>query len=205
MAESPKSDSDKSESEPTIRVVDRRWWARGDAADADPAASARKPTYVEELEQQLAEKSADLQNVLAEHRRVLDEFEQVKVRMRRDAGRDIERAKRAVITELLDVMDNLDRAIASAREIPAAGAPDTLVAGVELVRQQFLAKLEAFGVRRVATLGQTFDASRHEAVSLAPVPNPADDGVVVAVIKDGYAIGDEILRPASVVVGKHHG
>src|SRR5437867_867940 len=114
MAESPKSDSDKSESEPAVRVVDRRWWARGDAADADPPASARKPTFVEALEQQLAEKSADLQNVLAEHRRVLDEFEQVKVRMRRDAGRDVERAKRAVITELLDVMDNLDRAIASA-------------------------------------------------------------------------------------------
>ena len=50
-------------------------------------------------------------------------------------------------------------------------------------------------------IGQPFDASRHEAISTAPVSDPAQDGRVVAVVKEGYVIGDELLRPASVVVG----
>jgi molecular chaperone GrpE len=141
---------------------------------------------------------------MADHRRALEEFEQVKSRMRRDASREIERGKRAVIAELLDVLDNLDRAISSARNAGAAAA-DSLLSGVDLVRQQFLAKLEAFGVRRVPRLGLKFDAAHDEAVSLAPVDNPDDDGVVVSVLKEAYAIGDEMLRPASVVVGRHNG
>jgi molecular chaperone GrpE len=198
MADAPKSDS-----EPSVRVVDRRWWARGETTDGDPAAPARKPTYVEELEQQAADRAAELQRVMAEHRRALDEFEQVKSRMRRDASREIERSKRAVIAELLEVLDNLDRAISSARSAGTSAAADSLLSGVDLVRQQFLAKLEAFGVRRVPRLGLKFDAAHDEAVSLAPVDSPDDDGVVVSVLKEAYAIGDEMLRPASVVVGRH--
>src|SRR5262245_28084335 len=137
MADSPKTDS-----EPSVRVVDRRWWARGEATEADESAAARKPTYVEELEQQIADKAAEVQRLLVEHRRALEEFEQVKSRMRRDSSREIERGKRALIAELLDVLDNLDRALASARA-DAGGAAASLVSGVELVRQQFLAKLEA--------------------------------------------------------------
>jgi molecular chaperone GrpE len=74
---------------------------------------------------------------------------------------------------------------------------------VELVRDQFLAKLDGLGVSRVPALGQTFDAAIHDAVSTAPVPDPAQNGVVVAVLKEGYAIAGELLRPASVVVGQH--
>ena len=72
MADSPKSDS-----EPSVRVVDRRWWARGETTDAGEGAAARKPTYVEELEQQIADRGAEIQRLLGEHRRALEEFEQV--------------------------------------------------------------------------------------------------------------------------------
>jgi molecular chaperone GrpE len=70
------------------------------------------------------------------------------------------------------------------------------------VRDLFRAKLEGFGVTRVPAAGQRFDPSQHEALSLAPVADPAEDGVIVAVVREGYAIGEELLRPASVVVGK---
>jgi molecular chaperone GrpE len=80
-----------------------------------------------------------------------------------------------------------------------------LLRGVELVRDQFLAKLEALGVRRVDALGQPFDATSHEAVSVAPVTDETQDGRVVAVTREGYAIGEELLRPASVVVGRFDG
>jgi molecular chaperone GrpE len=188
------------EKDPQVRVVDRRWWARGESTPTDDEPS-RKPTYVEELERQVADGAARVQAVMAEHRRALDEFEQVKQRIRRDVAREVERGRRAVLAELLDVIDNLDRALASARESDSAQASATLVRGVEMVREQFLAKLSGFGVVRVPALGERFDAARHEAVTTAAVADAAQDGTIVAVLKEGYAMGDELLRPASVVVG----
>ena len=196
MSDEPGSDGRA----PEVRVVDRRWWARTDAGAEGDAEPARKPTYVEELERQIADQAARLQAALAEHRRALDEFAQARARVRRDAAREIERARRAVITDLLEVLDNLDRAIASADA--SAAAPDALARGVTLVRDLFLAKLAALGVARIDALGTPFDAARHEAVSTAPIDDPDDEGRVVAVLKEGYAIGDDLLRPSSVVVGQ---
>jgi molecular chaperone GrpE len=195
------------EAEAPVRVVDRRWWARKDGDDAVEAGGARKPSYVEDLERQVAEQGAQLQAFSVEHRRSLDEFEQVKARIRRDVTREVERGKRAVLAELLEVVDNLDRAILAARPGPPSGAVaddaiGSLARGVELVRDQFLAKLAAFGVTRVAAVGLPFDAARHEAVTTTPVHDRALDGTVVAVTREGYAIGEEMLRPASVVVGR---
>lgn len=179
--------------EPEVRVVDRRWWARAEEAGGAAEQPSTKPTYVEELERQLADKSTKLQHAAAE-------FEQAKTRLRRDVAREVERGRRAVLVELLDVLDNLDRAIAA-----GAADADGLLRGVELVRDQFLAKLESFGATRVEALQQPFDARVHEAVTMTPVADRAEDGRVIAVVKEGYAIGDELLRPASVVVGTYGG
>jgi molecular chaperone GrpE len=190
--------------EPEVRVVDRRWWARGDADPSEAEQTRdRKPTVVEDLEQRLTESQERLQAVLAEHRRATEEFEQVKARIRRDVAREVERGRRTVLAEMLDVVDNLDRAIDAARGTPNTDASETLLRGVELVRDQFLAKLEAFGVMRIKALGEPFDPQMHEAVSMAPVVDAAHAGTVIAVAKEGYVIGDELLRPASVVVGTH--
>jgi molecular chaperone GrpE len=186
-----------------MRVVDRRWWARDADDDAVEETRERKPTVVEDLEQRLAEAQEQVQAVLAEHRRITDEFEQVKIRIRRDVAREVERGRRAVLADLLDVLDNLDRAITAAAGASQTDASSTLLRGVELVRDQFLAKLEAFGVVRLAVLGQPFDPQQHEAVSMAPVADAAHDGRIIAVAREGYAIGDDLLRPASVVVGQH--
>ncbi len=194
----------KENPDPQVRVVDRRWWARqqGEATSSDTG-DPRKPSYVEDLERRVAEHSAQLLAMSADHRRALEEFEQVKVRIRRDIGREVERGRRAVLVELLEVLDNLDRAIAA---VPRAVESDALIGllrGVELVRDQFLAKLGGFGVSRLEALHQPFDATRHEAVTTTPVADPSHDGIIVAVMKEGYAIGDEVLRAAAVVVGKH--
>jgi molecular chaperone GrpE len=201
------SDQPPKESEAQVRVVDRRWWARKDGDSEQPDdRGARKPSYVEDLERQLAEQGAQLQAFTADHRRALDEFEQARLRFRRDVAREVERGKRFILVELLEVLDNLDRAISAARSgtSPTSGsneALDNLTRGVELVRDQFLGKLGAWGVERVTALGVPFDAARHEAVTTTPV-EAEQDGLIVAVMKEGYAIGEEILRPASVVVGK---
>jgi molecular chaperone GrpE len=191
--------------EPQVRVVDRRWWARGDREDAAPDESARKPTYVEELEQRIADQTSQLQKVLAEHRRSVEDFDQAKARIRRDVAREVDRGRRALLAEMLEVLDNLDRALAAA-QAPAgsdrpADAQEQLARGVELVRDQFLKKLESFEVVKLPALGQPFDAERHEAVTTTPVADEAAEGTVVAVLREGYLIGSELLRPAAVVVG----
>jgi molecular chaperone GrpE len=189
-----------------MRVVDRRWWARkeegAESAEAREESGVRKPTYVEGLERQLADQQTQLQNIILEHRKSLEEFEEARVRIRRDVTREVERGKRAVLIELLEVVDNLDRAVAAAQTGKVSSdALENLARGIELVRDQFLAKLTGLGVTRVEALGRPFDATRHEAVTTTPV-EAAQDGLVIAVTKEGYAIGDETLRPASVVVGK---
>jgi molecular chaperone GrpE len=186
-----------------VKVVDRRWWARGESATDDEP--TRKPTAIEDLEQQLADTTARLQVVLTDHRRSQQEFDELRSRLRRESAREAERARRGMVAELLEVLDNLDRALNAARAGSSPESPEpalNLIRGVALVRDQFLAKLEQFGVSRFDSLGQPFDAVRHEAVSLAPVDDLAQDGVVIVVVKEGYVMGDELLRPASVIVGR---
>jgi molecular chaperone GrpE len=189
--------SDK-EHEIPVKVVDRRWWARGDDGDA-PAARSSKPTYVEELEQQLAEKDRTAQEYIAKYRQAANEFEESRLRLRREITKDIERGRREILADLLEVVDNLDRAIDAARQSPS---PDALLQGVEMVRRQFLSKLEGLGVKRIDLAGAEFDPLRHEAVSTMPASNPEDDGRVVGVVRHGYTIGGDVLRPASVAVAK---
>ena len=71
-----------------------------------------------------------------------------------------------------------------------------------MVRQQFLGKLEGFGVSRIDTDGAAFNPLLHEAVSVVPADKADDDGRIVGVVRPGYRIGDEVLRPALVAVAK---
>lgn len=191
--------------EPPLKVVDRRWWARQQSGEpaAAPETSADwqpgKPTYVEDLERQLAEKDRLVQEYLSKYREASREFEESRVRLRKDIAREIERGRRTMLVELLEVVDNLDRALEAARDQTSA---DALVQGVEIVRRQFLAKLEGFGVTRIEALDTPFDPARHEAVTTVPVDDPARDGRVCGVMTPGYLIGDEVLRPAMVAVAR---
>jgi molecular chaperone GrpE len=183
----------------SIQVVDRRWWARGETSDAGAAdAPFDKPTYVQELEARMAAKDEEVRATLTRYREANAEFEQARARMRRDVAKEVERGARAVLADLLDVVDNLDRAIEHARTVATDPA---LLQGVEMVRAQFLAKLDGHGVRPFDVVGEQFDPSRHEAATAVPVADAAQDGVVVGVIRQGYVIRDEVLRPAVVAVG----
>lgn len=192
-----------------VKVVDRRWWAKGEDAEArsDGGRASLKPTYVEELERQVAEKDRLAQEYIAKYRDAAQEFENSRLRLRREISKEIERGRREILADLLEVVDNLDRAIDSARQAappdaPSAGPGQALLQGVEMVRRQFLAKLEGFGVKRIEAEDQKFDPALHEAIGTVPAPTPDRDGMVVGVIRHGYRIGDDVLRPASVAVAK---
>jgi molecular chaperone GrpE len=194
------SDSDK-EHEIPVKVVDRRWWANADASSSstESAATSLKPTYVEELEQKVAEKDKQIQEYLTKYRQASSEFDEMRLRLRREISKDVERARRDVISELLEVLDNLERAVDAAR---SAASSETLLQGVDMVRRQFLSKLEGLGVKPIDSADARFDPALHEAVSTVPAATPEQDGKVIGVVRQGYRIGDEILRPAAVAVAK---
>ena len=186
-----------------VKVVDRRWWANqqgGGTATATDAKPSLKPTYVEELEQQLAEKDRQVQEYIAKYRQAASEFEEARLRLRREISKDIERGRREILADLLEVLDNLDRALDAAKQPGAAN--EALLEGVDMVRRQFLGKLESLGVKRMDAHGRVFDPALHEAIATVPATSPDDDGVVVGIVRHGYRIGDDVLRPAAVAVAK---
>ena len=182
-----------------IRVVDRRWWARENGGGGD--APAGKPSYVEDLERQLADKDDLLKGATARCQEAVAELERTRERLRREAEKDIGREVRRVLASFLDVVDNLDRAVA-VRPPDGAGWEGSVLHGVGLVREQFLAALERHGVTRFDAAQEPFDPTRHDALSTAPVADAAQDNLVVEVVKPGYLIDGEVLRPASVTVGR---
>jgi molecular chaperone GrpE len=184
---------------PTLKVVDRRWWARGESAPAAETPATR-PSYVEELEQRLAEKDRLLQGYVEQYKAAAAEFEQARLRARREVNREIERGRRALLLDLLDVVDNLERAIEAAASTDAGGS---LLAGVRMVRDQFVARLESHGVKEIAAIGEPFNPALHEAVTV--VPSDGESEYIVGVIRRGHRIGEDVLRPAQVAVGKRSG
>ena len=195
------SDNDK-EHEIPVKVVDRRWWANTDASAAsssEGSATSLKPTYVEQLEQQVAEKDKQIQEYLTKYRQASSEFDEMRLRLRREISKDVERARRDVISELLEVLDNLERALDASRQSPS---PEALLQGIDMVRRQFLSKLENIGVKPIESIGARFDPSLHEAISTVPAASADQDGTVIGVVRQGYRIGDEVLRPAAVAVAK---
>ena len=198
----------------SFKIKDRRFWSRNEAKGADAPAAATAddqspvgaPTTmvpVAELvaaQEALAAKEARLQETLRQYKEALEEFERAKGRLRRDVDKEVTAGKRSLLADLLEVMDNLERALQATDD--SASLDTALHGGVSMVRDLFMAKLEGLGVRRLPALGQPFDPSHFEALSMVPVTDPAQDGQVVAVVRDAYLLGDEVLRHGMVAVGK---
>lgn len=182
-------------SDSELKVTDRRWWARSEAP-LEAEAPKLKPKYVEELEATIEAKNQEIQQLLAKYRGASEEFDQARARLRKELSKDVERGRRSMLVSFLEILDNLDRAL----DAGTGRAGDSFVHGVSLVRQQFLATLEGFGVTRLDPLGQPFDPSKHEAVSTVAATPDAPAGIICGVIRPGYLVGDDMLRPAQVAV-----
>jgi len=128
--------------------------------------------------------------------RAVAELDNVRKRSRRDAAVAEQRGIARLAREQLPALDNLDRAIDSARE---QGAPDEFVNGLSLVRGELIAAFERVGIVAYSPQGEPFDPHVHEAIAQQPADGVAA-GTVIEVYQSGYRLGDEILRAAKVVV-----
>jgi molecular chaperone GrpE len=130
--------------------------------------------------------------------RAAAELDNVRKRARRDVaaaeGRGIARLAR----ELLPALDDFERALAAAESQPE-NQDHHLTDGIRLVQAQLLGALKRVGIEPDAPKGERFDPHRHEALAQQPVDG-AESGTIVEVYSAGYRIGDDVLRPAKVVV-----
>jgi molecular chaperone GrpE len=175
-----------------------------DEAAAAPDVNIEQPVQPENSPDPVAVLEAEKAEMKDKLLRTLAEMEN----LRRRTEKDVADARAYGVTrfarDMLDVADNLRRALetvpAEAREA-ADGALSGLIEGIELTERDLLKKLEANGVRKLAPEGQKFDPNFHQAMFEAP-DETKPNGTVIQVIQTGYSIGDRVLRPAMVGVSK---
>jgi molecular chaperone GrpE len=157
---------------------------------ADYAAATRGPSQTPRLEAEVAE-------LKDKHLRLAAEFDNYRKRVARERAELSERAQAAFITRLLDVLDDLDRLVASDS---ASTNADSLRDALNLVDKKLRKELEAAGVERIDPAGEPFDPSQHEAVSTVPAPDARSDHTVSATFQPGYRFKGQLVRPARVQV-----
>jgi molecular chaperone GrpE len=192
-----------------VRVSDRRRVRLDDEgvrvdAEANEAPSL-KPKYVEELEARTRaaeQKALDVQARFEQVRAQLQrETDETRRRLNRAADDRLAREKASFIASLLPFVDNLRRAIEAAQDGGEVGA---LLDGLRGTLSGFEGALAGVGVEPVAAVGVQFDPELHEAVDTVEV-EPARDGEITAEYGRGYRLGDQLIRPARVQVGRGRG
>jgi molecular chaperone GrpE len=148
-----------------------------------------EPEAIRRLESQLAE-SRDRQLRLAA------EFDNYRKRVSRERIEQSDRAQASLVMRLLDVLDDMDRLSAEG----GAASTESIREAIGLVDRKLRKELETAGVERIDPVGEPFDPSVHEAVSVVPPPRPDLDHTVSATFQTGYRFKGALVRPARVQV-----
>lgn len=185
-------DSDDQPIEDRIEEIEAAEKAALEAAEAEAEDSPSPEDAVRALQAELEDTRDKLMRTAAEIQNT-----------RRRAERDVKDARDYAISrfagDVLNVADNLSRALQAAQAEALEGPAKTLVDGVALTEKSLLSTLERHGVKRIdPEPGEAFDPNRHQATTQIPSEHPA--GRVAASFAAGYVIGDRTLRAAMVAV-----
>jgi len=172
--------------------------------DPEPSAQPGSPTGSPPDLDALIAKAEKADEYLALAQRTQADFENYRKRAVREAAAAQERGALKLALSLLPAIDNLERALAHVDTADAdAGADgngaDSLVTGIKHVHSDVVAALRRAGIEPYSPEGEPFDPQFHEAVAQQPVQGAAP-GVVVEVFQRGYRMGENVVRPARVVV-----
>ncbi|HEX4717612.1 MAG TPA: nucleotide exchange factor GrpE [Thermoleophilaceae bacterium] len=167
------------------------------AGEQDPSTEKEYDKAKEEAAEEAASDDAagsdDAARYLELAQRTQAELENLRKRAARDIAQAGQRAKANLVRELLPVVDNLERALATANP-----EEDHLAEGVRLVHVELVNTLERNGIKAFDPAGEPFDPNVHEAISMREGDNGS--GLVLDVVEKGYKLGDNVIRPARVVV-----
>lgn len=149
----------------------------------------------EALKKQLEEIQAQAAEYKDGWQRALADFQNYRRRVERENGEVYQNAVAGIIKRYLPILDDLERALQS------RPADLTWVEGIELINRKLQAILEAEGIKRIEAEGQMFDPNIHEAIS-QEASNEHESGQIIAVVQNGYLLGERVIRPALVRVAQ---
>ncbi|HVR48010.1 MAG TPA: nucleotide exchange factor GrpE [Candidatus Binatia bacterium] len=163
-----------------------------EAGEAEIEDAAAQPS----LEERLAAANARADENYEKFLLATADFDNFKKRLSRDVDVMVSSRRRMLLERILPVLDNLERALQSNAE------GESLRGGLEQTLRGFEAVLASEGVKSIEIKGEPFDPRVAEAIGTSDTDGVAED-TVVAVTQKGYTLGDELLRPAKVIVAKH--
>jgi molecular chaperone GrpE len=195
------------------KVTDRRrFTAEGEPvpeaeparAREEPAAQAPSTEAQEDRDRRLADQSARIDELSRAYAALLEDNKAFRQRLERERMRVVESERAAIAQALLEAADDLERALAAVSGATDGGgdALRSLVDGVRLSLGGLHKRIADIGAVRISVAGQPFDPRVAEAVDTVPVAAEEQDGLVVQEVRPGWRIGDRILRPARVRVGR---
>ena len=153
---------------------------------------------VMEIEKKLAEAEAKLKECGEQALRLRADFDNTKKRLERDKMDAIKYANERLLAEVLPIMDNLDRAVASITE---GHDPEKVKQGLQIAQEELHKVLELHGVEVVKAVGNEFDPRFHEAVATVETED-AKEGFVVEEVQRGYVLNGRLIRPSRVKIAQ---
>jgi molecular chaperone GrpE len=202
-------DASAEHGEARVKVTDRRRFTPEgeplDPAEAPGEASgASDATSADDRDRRLAEQAARIDELSRAYSALLEDNKGFRQRQERERARVVESERASVAQALLEAADDLERALSA-----VAGAGDgggdalrALLDGVRLSLGGLHKRIAEIGAVRIAVAGQPFDPRVAEAVDAVPVATADQDGIVLQEVRPGWRIGDRVLRPARVRVGR---
>ncbi len=151
-------------------------------------------------EEMLEQKKRELEECEDRVLRLAAELDNFKKRIEREKVEHMKYALESFAKELLPFLDNLERAIESAKD---SGDAEKLIEGIELSLSGYFKVIEKFGLKVFDAEGQPFDPEKHEALTVEPSDDFEDNTVIKELLR-GYTLHDRVLRPAMVIVAKNN-
>lgn len=142
---------------------------------------------------------AELEEQKDKYLRLFAEFDNAKRRHAKERIELMQTAGREIITSLLEVLDDVDRA---EKQMQTTDDVQQIKEGVSLVFNKLRVPLQNKGLKAMESIGTEFDVEKHEAITEIPAPSEAFVGKVVDEITKGYYLNDKLIRHAKVIVGK---
>ena len=165
----------------------------------DQAEEAAPLTHEEQLEKELEDAQAVIEEQKDKYLRLSAEFDNYRKRTMKEKAELILNGGEKSISSILPVIDDFERAI---KTMETAKDVKAVKEGVELIYNKFMATLAQNGVKVIETKDQPLDTDYHEAIAVIPAPSEEQKGKILDCVQTGYTLNDKVIRHAKVVVGE---
>ena len=156
-------------------------------------------TEEEKLAQELEKANAEIEDQKDKYLRLSAEFDNYRKRTMKEKAELIKTGGEKVVSSILPILDDLERAI---KNMETSEDIVAMKEGVELIYNKFMKVLAENGVQKIETKDKDFDTDYHEAIALVPAPTEEQKGKILDCVQNGYTLNDKVVRHAKVVVGQ---